>query len=77
MLSPMEEKEFYKVMKRVGRNLRKVRTERNKTQERISEEIGIGIKYYQQLENGDRALSMRSLFRLSKRLNVTFESLIL
>ena len=77
MLSPMEEKEFYKMMKRVGRNLRKVRTERKKTQERISEEIGIGIKYYQQLENGDRALSMRSLFRLSKRLKVSFERLIL
>lgn len=77
MLDDQEQKEFYKIMKRVGRNLRKVRTERKKTQEWMSEEIGIGIKYYQQLESGERALSMRSLFRLSKRLKVSFERLIL
>ena len=77
MLSEEETKEFYKMMRKVGLNLRKVRKDRKKTQVAMSDQIGISLKYYQALENGDRALSMRSIFRISKRIEVTLDRLIL
>ena len=76
MLSPMEEKEFWKMVKRIGRNLRKVRIDRNKTQEEMSERIGFSYKHFQSVENGERPLSMRTLFRISKRLGIPMEKLV-
>jgi transcriptional regulator with XRE-family HTH domain len=76
MLSPMEEKEFWKMLKRIGRNLRKVRTDRNKSQEQMSELIGITYRNYQKLEHGDQPLSMRSLFRISRRSNISIKKLV-
>ena len=76
MLSPMEQQEFWKLVKQIGRNLRKVRRERNKTQEQMSELIGISYKYYQSIENGDQPLSMRGLFRIARRSNVSILKLI-
>lgn len=76
MLSPMEEKDFYKFLRRLGRNMRKVRMEKNETQEQVSERLGICVKNYQRLECGDYAISTRNLFRIARRLGVSVERLV-
>ena len=76
MLTDEESKEFYKLMRRVGLNLRKVRKERKTTQAEMSTLIGVSYKYYQSIENGDQPLSMRGLFRIARRSNVSIMELI-
>ena len=43
MLSPMEQQEFWKLVKQIGRNLRKARQDRKKSQEQMSELIAEGF----------------------------------
>ena len=76
MLTDEESKEFYKLMRRVGLNLRKVRRERKTTQAEMSTLIGVSYKYYQSIENGDQPLSMRGLFRISRRSNISIMELV-
>jgi len=76
MLTDEESKEFYKLMRRVGLNLRKVRRERKTTQAEMSTLIGVSYKYYQSIENGDQPLSMRGLFRIARRSNVPIMELV-
>jgi transcriptional regulator with XRE-family HTH domain len=76
MLTDEESKEFYKLMRRVGLNLRKVRRERKTTQAEMSTVIGVSYKYYQSIENGDQPLSMRGLFRIARRSNVSIMELV-
>ena len=76
MLSPTEEKDFYKFLRRMGKNVQKVRIERNLTQEEMSERMGIDLKLYQRIEYGERPLSTRNLFRIARRLNVSVERLV-
>ena len=76
MLTDEESKEFYKLMRRVGLNLRKVRRERKTTQAEMSTLIGVSYKYYQSIENGDQPLSMRGLFRIARRSNVSIMELV-
>lgn len=76
MLSPMEEKDFYKFLRRLGRNMQKVRAEKKLTQEQMSERMGIDLKLYQRIEYGERPLSTRNLFRIARRLDVSIESLV-
>ena len=76
MLTDEESKEFYKLMRRVGLNLRKVRRERKTTQAEMSTLIGVSYKYYQSIENGDQPLSMHGLFRIARRSNVSIMELV-
>ena len=76
MLSPMEEKEFYKFLRRLGRNMQKVRAEKKLTQEQMSERMGIDLKLYQRIEYGERPISTRNLFRIARRLDVSLERLV-
>ena len=76
MLSDEEKKEFWQLLKRIGNNLRKVRKERKKSQEEMSEILGISYRHYQKLEHGDRPLSMRSLFRISRRSKIPIKELM-
>ena len=71
-----EEKEFWKLLKRIGNNLRKIRKERKQSQEQMSEILGISYRYYQKLEHGDKPLSMRSLFRISRRSKIPIKELV-
>ena len=76
MLNEQEKKEFWQLLKRIGSNLRKVRISREKSQEEMSEIIGISYRHYQKLEHGDRPLSMRSLFRISRRSKIPIKELV-
>ena len=76
MLNEQEKKEFWLLLKRIGNNLRKIRISREKSQEEMSELIGISYRHYQKLEHGDRPLSMRSLFRISRRSKIPIKELV-
>ena len=76
MLTDEESKEFWKMMKQIGRNIRSIRRERNLTQEKMSEILGITYRNYQKIEHGDQPLSMRSLFRISRRSSIPIQKLV-
>ena len=76
MLTAEEEKEFRKLLKRIGRNIRKVRMNSQEKQSDMSERIGINLKSYQRLEYGDFAISTRNLFRIANRMGVSVEQLV-
>jgi len=76
MLSDEERKEFRKLLRRIGRNLRRARKEKQKSQREMSELIGISTRAYQGIEIGEQPISMRSLFRISRRSNISLQELI-
>ena len=76
MLNETEKKEFWKMLRRIGMNLRRVRKERKKSQEEFSDILGIDYRYYRKLENGDQPISMRSLFRISRRSKISIKELV-
>lgn len=76
MLKPNEQQEFRKFLKRIGRNMRKVRQEKKETQEAASERIGVVLRYYQRLEYGDLPITTKNLFRIATRMGVPVERLV-
>lgn len=76
MLKPNEEKEFERLLRRIGRNMRVVRKEQRLSQEQISERLGIGLRNYQRMEHGRKAISTRNLFRIAARMGVSVERLV-
>jgi transcriptional regulator with XRE-family HTH domain len=76
MLNETEKKEFWQLLKRIGINLRRARQKRGRSQEEMSEIIGVSYRQYQKLEHGDRPLSMRNLFRISRRSKIPIKELV-
>lgn len=76
MLNDVEAKEFQRFLKRIGRNMRQVRKEANMTQNQASEEIGIGLRYYQRIESGEYPMSVRNLLKIALRLKVDLTRLV-
>ena len=76
MLNQNEQKEFYKLLKRIGRNMREIRKERKKTQEQTSETLGLELRYYQRLEHGEYPITTKNLFRIASRLGVEVKRLV-
>lgn len=57
----------------------RVRTRRNDagfTQEHVSSEIGISLRFYQMIERGEKSLSLDTLVKLGKILNVSIDYLL-
>lgn len=76
MLNEEEKKAFKKLQKRIGRNMREVRIAQEKTQEEMSELIGLELRYYQRLEYGDYSMTARNLFRIANRMGVNVKKLV-
>ena len=57
--------------KALGENLRKIRTEKGLTQEYISLESGISRSHIAMIEAGKRDVTISTLFKISRALNVT------
>lgn len=60
-----------------GEKLRKRRNTLNYTQEYVSENAGISLRFYQMLERGEKSVSLDTLIRLSKVLTISIDYLIL
>lgn len=54
----------------LGRNLRKIREERNLSQEKFADTLGYHRTYAGALERGERNVSLKSLERLAETLQV-------
>ncbi|HCT65516.1 MAG TPA: XRE family transcriptional regulator [Lachnospiraceae bacterium] len=55
---------------RIGNNIRKLRLDRNLTQETFSEAIGISVSYLGQIERGQRNTSISTLESIANTLDV-------
>ena len=61
--------------KALGENLRKIRTEKGLTQEYISLESGISRSHIAMIEAGKRDVTISTLFKISRALNVTIKKI--
>jgi len=59
-----------------GERLRNRRNALGFTQEYISNEAGIGLRFYQMLERGDKKVSLDTLIRLSKVLTMSVDYML-
>lgn len=62
-----------KLLKQFGKNLRKLRLEKNLTQEQLAEEAGISQVQIARMEAGQLNTTISSLYNLSKALEVSFD----
>jgi len=60
----------------LGERLRNRRNELGFTQESISEQIGISLRYYQMIERGERKASLETIIGLSKVLRISVDYLL-
>ncbi len=60
-----------------GERIRNRRNTLNLSQEHIAEKAGIGIRFYQALERGEKGVSLNTLISLSKALNFSIDYLLL
>jgi transcriptional regulator with XRE-family HTH domain len=60
----------------LGNNLRKIRTGQCLTQKQLAEAIGISTSYYTNIENGRQRPSVYTLYRISRYLQVSMDSLL-
>ncbi|MFY8068779.1 MAG: helix-turn-helix domain-containing protein [Flavobacterium sp.] len=54
---------------RVCAKIKKIRLEKNLTQEYVAEQLNISQSYYAKIENGKKELTLNLLFNISKVLN--------
>lgn len=59
-----------------GERLRNKRNTLGFTQEFVAEKAGIGLRFYQMLERGEKSLSLDTLIRLSKTLTISIDYLL-
>lgn len=60
----------------IGSNLQAIRSERNFTQEKVAEKIGISTSFYANLERGKKGVSISVLSDIATCLGVTVDYLI-
>jgi transcriptional regulator with XRE-family HTH domain len=61
--------------RKVAGNIKKIRTQKGYTQERLAELSGFHYKYYQKIESGMVNLTIDSLERLAKTLKISVSKL--
>lgn len=67
------EEEIYK---NIGKNLRKYRTLRGISQEKLSEMLEVNSKFIGHVERFERYVSLKRLIQISKILKITLEDLV-
>ena len=60
----------------LGINIKKIRRNRNLTQEKLSEQVGISPVFLSQIENASRKPSLETVANIANSLNVTIDELI-
>lgn len=59
-----------------GERLRSRRTALKRTQEDISSQVGITLRFYQMIERGEKSVSLDNLIKLSNALSVSVDYLL-
>lgn len=59
-----------KLLIKLGRNIREVREDKNKTQEQISLDAGIEMSYFSKIERGEANPSLEIIYAIIKALNI-------
>lgn len=63
------------VNKKIGLRLRKLRISKNMTQEDLAYEANIDYSFYNQIENGKRNISVKTLTKICKVLKVNVKDI--
>jgi transcriptional regulator with XRE-family HTH domain len=64
-----------KILRGLGKNLKRLRMSAELTQEKLAEKADISLRYVQQLEAGQRNPSISTLVRLRKVMGCSFDDL--
>ena len=64
------------IKKTIGENVRRLRTQKSLTQDQLSFEAGITLRFLQEIEAGKKGASLNTIFKLSKALETAPEKLI-
>jgi transcriptional regulator with XRE-family HTH domain len=59
-----------------GSNVRRIRTAKNMTQEKVAELAGLHHNYVSSVERGERNISICNIARLAEALSVTMSELV-
>lgn len=59
-----------KLLIKLGRNIREVREDKNKTQEQISLDAGIEMSYFSKIERGEANPSLEIIYAIIRALNI-------
>ncbi len=70
------QEEYNAWLKRLGKTLASIRKERKLTQNKMAIQIGVDMKYYQDVEYGRRAVTTRTLYQFCKGIDVPMSELI-
>lgn len=62
--------------KAIGKRIRRLRKEAQKTQAHLAEEAGISLSFLGHIERGSRVLSVETLLGIANALNVSTDSLL-
>ena len=58
------------MMIKIGKNIRKIREHKNRTQEDVSSEAGIEMSYYSKIERGEANPSLEIIYAVIRALHV-------
>ena len=68
----IKDKEFENFLKLLGKNIKEQRENKGFTQEDMdTDPFQIDYKYYQKIEYGKRNITMSTIFKICKKLNIT------
>jgi transcriptional regulator with XRE-family HTH domain len=63
------------IVKKFGRNLRRIREKRKLTQQELSDEIGVDKTYIGKIERGERSPSLSVIQEVARALDISIKSL--
>ena len=59
-------------LKKIGDNIRKIRSDKNKTQKDLCMEVGVNKNFFSKVEKGDLSISVDILIKTARVLEVSF-----
>lgn len=62
-------------LRKFGSNLKKIRKDKNLSQETLGLEVGLHRTYIGMLERGEKNISLLNIIKISKTLNIRIEEL--
>lgn len=65
-----------KLLIKLGRNIREVREDKNKTQEQVSLDAGIEMSYFSKIERGEANPSLEIIYAIVKALNIKSQEIL-